>query len=183
MFSHPFPFTEFYTVEKPLGKVVYLEEKIRGRLIATLVIVFSLISSSAWTLWHGSMVAYFRYDVLLIPILSLTMKLVGALILYYLTKKNCVLWDLSTGNVTTYYKFFFTVFVKNRFNIQKHTTAVDNPQLSYTKKDKRFVLYLTTTNQEEIVLCKDKKESTIQQLMKIFREMATSKEDAYEVVS
>jgi hypothetical protein len=175
-------FAELYTIEIPLSKVVYFEEKIRARLIATLVIVFSLISSSAWTLWHGQLVGYFRYDVLLIPIISFLMKLVGAFILYYLTKRNCLILDLHSGKITTYYKFFFTIFVKNRFQIRHFAINPQNLMLSYRREKKLFVLYIKTTQGQELVLVKDRKESNIQNIMKTLREIAFSKEPAYEHV-
>lgn len=175
-------FAELYTVEIPLSKVVYFEEKIRARLIATLVIVFSIISSSAWTLWHGWLVDYFRYDVLLIPIISFLMKLVGAFILYYLTKHDCLVLDLHSGKVTTYYKFFFTVFVKNRFHIRHFTVNPKNLMLSYKREKKLFVLYLKTVEGQDLVLVKDKKEANIQKIMKTVREVAVSNEPAYEHV-
>jgi len=175
-------FTELYNIEIPLNKVLYFEEKIRARLIATLVIVFSLISSSAWTLWHGQLVEYFRYDVLLIPIISFLMKLAGAFVLYYLTKRNCLVLDLHSGRITTYYKFFFTIFVKNRFQIRHFTIDAQNLMLSYRREKKAVVLYIKTIEGQELVLAKDRKESNIQNIMKAIRETAISKEVAYEPV-
>lgn len=175
-------FAELYSIEIPLSKVVYFEEKIRARLIATLVIAFSLISSSVWTLWHGQLVGYFRYDVLLIPVISFLMKLVGAFILYYLTKRNCLVLDMHSGKVTTYYKFFFTIFVKNRFQVRHFTVNPQSLMLSYRREKKLIVLYLKTTEGQELVLAKDSKESNIQNIMKTLREIAFSSEPAYEQV-
>lgn len=178
------PFLELYSVEMPLQKVIYFEQKIKARLIATLVIAFSIISSSAWTLWHGYLVNYFRYDVLLIPIISFLMKLVGAFILYYLTKRNCLVLDLYGGRVTTYYKFFFTIFVKNRFQIRHYTVDPNNIMLYYNRnKGEKFVtLYLKTKEGQDLVLLKDRKESNIQSVMKKIKETAISNEVPYEYV-
>ncbi|MCS7028978.1 MAG: hypothetical protein NZ519_09450 [Bacteroidia bacterium] len=177
------PFTELYSVEMPLNKVFEFKQKIRARLIATLVIVFSIMSSSAWTLWHGPLVRYFRYDVLLIPLISFLMKLTGAFVLYYLTKHNIVLLDVHSGKVTTYYKFFFTVFVKNRFGIQHYTVNPKNLMLSYRREGRLFVLYLKTMQGVDVVLMKDKKESNIQKIIRVVRNTALSPEPAYEQTS
>ncbi|MCS7075871.1 MAG: hypothetical protein NZ455_04145 [Bacteroidia bacterium] len=177
------PFTELYSVEMPLNKVFEFKQKIRARLIATLVIVFSIISSSAWTLWHGPLVSYFRYDVLLIPIISFFMKLAGAFVLYYLTKHRILLLDVHSGKITTYYKFFFTLFIKNRFQVKQYTANPKNLMLSYSREGKLFVLYLKTIEGLDLVLMKDKKESNIQTIIKLLRDTALSTEPAYAEIA
>jgi hypothetical protein len=110
------------------------------------------------------------------------MKLAGAFVLYYLTKRNCLILDLHSGRITTYYKFFFTIFVKNRFQIRHFTIDAQNLMLSYRREKKAVVLYIKTLEGQELVLAKDRKESNIQNIMKAIRETAISKEVAYEPV-